>query len=125
MPNGKGTLDCCYCKFFGGDQGYPDGAHQKAQCNFHQVELPVLEPAYLNRVCGHFEANECYGRDNMPFCPSGRRLAWLARDLEPGVLYYFFYNTPDRIEHEVRLRLPDYENESWKSNPDQSGKIVQ
>jgi hypothetical protein len=120
MPNGKGTLDCCYCKHFGGLQGYPDGAYEVAQCMFHNVELPVLDQSSLNRICCHFEANDFYHQHNSPFCPPGRRFAWFARDLQPGVLYYFCYNSPDKIEHEFQLRIPVYENESWKARDDDS-----
>lgn len=113
MPNGKGQLDCCYCKHFGGPPGYPDGAYEVAPCTFHKVELPVLEPNYLNRICCHFEAGDQYYEHNGISCPPGRRFSWFARDLEPGVLYYFPYNNPDKIEHEVVLRIPN-DFRSWK-----------
>jgi len=35
-------------------------------------------------------------------------------DLEPGVLYEFCYNTPPAISKTAVLRIPDYQNRTWK-----------
>lgn len=115
MPNGKGTIDCCYCKHFGGPRGYPDGHGLSVPCQYHGVTLPVHTPEPLNRICCHFEPDESYRRDNPIWCPPARRFAWFGRDLRPGVLYFFGYNSPDKIEHEVVLREPDYQAGRWKT----------
>ena len=115
MPNGKGTIDCCYCKHFGGNRGYPDGHGQSALCHYHGVTLPAPTPEYLNRICCHFEPDESYWRHNAFWIPPARRFAWFGRDLQPGVLYMFGYNTPDKIEREVVLREPDYQAGGWKT----------
>ena len=40
MPNGKGSLECCYCVHWQGEyQGY-DGAYEEGFCGFHQNTLP-------------------------------------------------------------------------------------
>lgn len=83
-------------------------------CRFHGVTLPLPEPISHNRVCCNFEPDETYWQDNGPFVPPARRFAWFGRDLEPGVLYMFQYNSPDRIEREVILRVPDYHAGDWK-----------
>jgi hypothetical protein len=114
MPNGKGSIDCCYCKHFGGARGYPDGHGQSALCLYHGVTLPAPTPEYLNRICCHFEPDESYWHHNHFWSPPARRFAWFARDLQPGVLYMFGYNTPDKIEREVVLREPDYHAGDWK-----------
>ncbi len=44
------------------------------------------------------------------FCPPARRFAWFTQDLQPGVLYFFFYNSPDKITREVVLRKPNESN---------------
>ncbi len=115
MPNGKGTIDCCYCKYFGGPRGYPDGHGQSVRCQYHEVVLPAPNPEYLNRICCHFEPDESYWRHNAFWIPPARRFAWFARDLLPGVLYMFAYNMPEKIESEFVLREPDYQAGGWKS----------
>jgi hypothetical protein len=111
MPNGKGSIDCCYCKHFGGERGYPDG--QSAPCQYHGVTLPDSEG--LNRICCHFEPEESYWDHNRVWTPPARRFTWFERDLLPGVLYMFGHNTPDKIEREVVLREPDYRvGGDWK-----------
>ncbi len=115
MPNGKGSIDCCYCKHFGGPRGYPDGHGQAAPCLYHGVALPPPNPEWLSRICCHFEPDDTYWQHNQFWMPPARRFAWFARDLQPGVLYFFGYNTPNRIEQQVVLRLPDYHAGGWKA----------
>ena len=114
MPNGKGSIDCCYCKHFGGPHGYPDGFGEVALCQFHGVTLPKAEPDYLNRICCHFEPDESYWRHNHFWSPPARRFSWFGRDMKPGVLCFFGYNTPNKIEGEIVLRVPDYQAGVWK-----------
>ncbi len=108
MPNGKGSIDCCYCKHFGGPRGYPDGYGEPARCEYHGVVLPSPAPDSLNRICCHFEPDDTYWRHNQSWSPPARRFTWFRHDFAAGVLYYFGYNTPDRIERQVVLRVPDY-----------------
>jgi hypothetical protein len=112
MANGKGTIECCYCKHFAGQQGYPAGHGATGHCAFHDKPLPNAE--HLNRICCHFEPNEFYWRDNAFWMPPARRFGWFAQDLKPGVLYFFSYNAPQKIEREVVLREPDYQANQWK-----------
>jgi len=112
MANGRGTIDCCYCRHFGGDKGYPDGYRQVTQCNYHQVELP--DPKELNRICCHFEPDDTYWRDNRFWMPPARRFSWFRHDFEPGVLYLFSYNAPDKISESVVLRKPNYQEDRWE-----------
>ena len=120
MPNGKGQIDCCYCKHFGGPRGYPDGLGVSVVCRYHNVLLPAPEPSYSNRVCCHFEPDVTYWRDNGFWSPPAWRFARFGRDLLPGVLYQFGYNTPDQIEREIVLRSPDYSSLKWKEH-DENG----
>jgi hypothetical protein len=107
MPNGKGALECCYCRHFAGQHGYGWGAYDAALCQLHNVMLPASED-HLQRICCHFEPHDSYWTDNPgDSCPPARRFAWFGRDLEPGVLYFFFYNSPDKIAREVVLRKAD------------------
>jgi len=115
MPNGKGSLDCSYCKYFDG-QGYPDGCHEERLCRFHETVLPQPKLPYHNRICGHFEPNESYW-EHTPlrrFFTLARRFAWFGTDLEPGVLYEFSYNHLPGITPLKVLRIPDYHNDTWK-----------
>ena len=68
----------------------------------------------MSRICCHFEPSEAYWRHNQLWTPPARRFAWFGRDLEPGVLYTFGYNTPNQIEGEARLREFDYQAGDWK-----------
>ena len=114
MPNGRGTIDCCYCKHFGGPRGYPDGYNESALCQYHGVLLPTSTNGWLNRICCHFEPDDSYWHHNAFWMPPARRFSWFERDLEAGVLYFFSYNTPNKIKHQVVLREPDYPARRWK-----------
>src|SRR4051794_25013675 len=117
MPNGKGTLDCCYCVHFDGI-GYPDGHAEERLCRFHQTVLPKPKVEYANRICCHFEPSQADVDHNglNEFFPLARRFGWFGIDLEPGVLFEFCYNQPPGIRKSAVLRLPDYPNRSWKKS---------
>lgn len=119
MPNGRGSLDCCYCVHFEGT-GYPDGHGEERRCHFHQTVLPKATADYLNRICCHFDPNETYELHNGlgQFAPLVRRFAWFGVDLEPGVLYEYSYPHPPSIAQLKVLRIPDYENDTWQTPTD-------
>jgi hypothetical protein len=118
MPNGKGSLDCCYCVHCDA-RGYPEGFGEERLCKFHETILPKPKVASNNRICGNFEPNEVYNKHNGlgPFMPLARRFAWFGKDLKPGVLYEFCYNQPPGITESAVLRVPDYQNRSWTKPP--------
>jgi hypothetical protein len=113
MPNGKGTLDCCYCVHFRGNARH----HEPGACAFHGVTIPA---SANNRVCVHFDAAESYFREQgfSETIPPARRFTWFREDLEPGVLYEFCYNTPYRIDGRTVLRVFDYDRREWVKPPD-------
>ena len=115
MPNGKGTLDCCYCVHFDSD-GYPGGHGEERLCRFHQTMLPKAKADYKNRLCGNFEPSELYFAHNplRQYFTLARRFAWFGKDLEAGVLYEFGYNDPPGITKLAVLRIPDFDNGTWK-----------
>ncbi len=96
MANGKGTLDCAYCKHFGGNN-----KHVPGWCAFHRLQLPNVQ--LFNKVCINFEPTEDYWRHNGPDTPPARRFSWLAESLEPQVLYVFSYNSPNLIKDRIKL----------------------
>jgi hypothetical protein len=49
--------------------------------------------------------------------PPARRFSWFRENLEPGVLYEFGYNTPNRIERRTVLRVFDYLRGEWERGP--------
>ena len=101
MANGKGALECGYC------------SHAVARhCGFHDVELPA-SPRGWNLVCGNFSPSPIYWEHSTEHCPPNRRFAWFGRDLEPGVLYHFQYNSPESAEPLAQMRLPDYTTGGW------------
>lgn len=79
MPNGKGSLDCCYCVHFD-SQGYPEGFGGERFCRFHQAVLPKPKVAHNNRICGNFQPGELYYAHNpsREFSTLARRFACLA-----------------------------------------------
>ncbi|HKP05310.1 MAG TPA: hypothetical protein VJU77_18320 [Chthoniobacterales bacterium] len=78
--------------------------------------LPASDDG-LQRVCCHFEPHDTYWQDNPGgFFPPALRFARFGRELQPGVLYFFGYNPPERIEREVVLREPNYQSETWRPN---------
>ena len=115
MPNGKGSLDCCYCVHFDA-QGYPDGHGEERYCRFHETKVPKARVEYQNRICGNFVPNEAYFAHNPSpqFFTLARKFAWFGIDLEPGVLYEFCYNQPPEIKKSAVLRIPDYQKMGWK-----------
>src|SRR3954470_24134832 len=114
MPNGKGSLDCCYCAHFDA-QGYPDGFGEERLCRFHHTVLPKPRVEHNNRICGNFEPSELYYAHNpsREFVTLSRRFAWFGIDLEPGILYEFCYNHPPGITKSAVLRTPDYQHRTW------------
>ena len=114
MPNGKGQLDCSYCRYFDGT-GYPDGFGEQRVCSFHQVTLPKAQDARHNRICCHFDATETFqshiGFER--FSTVVGRFARFGHELEPGVLYEFPYPNPQAIQKTAVLRVPDYDNDTW------------
>jgi hypothetical protein len=116
LPNGKGSLDCSYCSYFAGGDGYPEGFGEQHLCRFHAQILPPANNGNSNRICGNFEPNAGYLRDNRypQFFTLARRFAWFGINMEPGTLYQFQYNYPPGITELSVLRLPDYHNDGWK-----------
>ena len=114
MPNGKGSLDCCYCIHFDAT-GYPDGHGEERLCRFHQTVVPKARVESNNRICGNFKPNGLYDAHSPleQFFPLARRFAWFGVDLEPGVLYEFSYNHPPGITKSAVLRIPDYQRNGW------------
>jgi len=69
MPNGKGSLDCCYCVHFNA-MGYPDVHDEERLCRFHEAIVPKAKIPSNNRICGNFEPSELYyGHNPSRFFP--------------------------------------------------------
>lgn len=98
MANGKGTLDCYYCRY------YPSHAKMggAARCAYHKATLPASSE---NRVCVHFAPSPRYWRDNSQDTPPALRFTWFRQDLAPGVLYIFAYNSPQQILSALPLHV--------------------
>ena len=86
MPNGRGTVDCMYCRhhrFVGSSD-----RDREAFCDQWNLTLPREEFGTENLICTDYE--EDYVRQKHP-----PRLT-LRSFLKPGVLYAFFYNDEAR-----------------------------
>lgn len=111
MANGRGALECCYCKHYrarDGGVGYGPGCSE-GSCTFWNTALPVIAD---HRICAEFTPNAAYAQDNAVLLKyraqtveeSVRmRMAWFERDLRPGVLYRFCYNVPTGITELMEL----------------------
>lgn len=95
MPNGRGSLECCYCVHWrGAYQGY-DSAYAAGFCERFNAPLPSTISDWGHRVCSEFTPNEFFGQDSR--ISFEERFSWFGTKLKPGVLYVFSYNAPDRI----------------------------
>jgi hypothetical protein len=97
MPNGKGSLECCYCTHWRGEYRGYDGAYEEGFCALHRSGLPSTADSWLHRVCSDFEPDTSYERDS-PRVSAEERFSWFGRKLEAGVLYAFPYNQPGALE---------------------------
>ena len=101
MPNGKGSLECCYCVNWRGQyQGY-DGAYEAGYCEHHKTPLPSTLSDWGHRICSDFKPNECFGRDSA--VSAEERFSWFGIKLKPSILYVFGYNTPNQIKELAKL----------------------
>jgi hypothetical protein len=111
MPNGKGTLECCYCIHYKGQWSGYDAAHEPGLCTYHNTALPGTTETHQNRICCNFSPNENYNKDNPEFQSEGglkritseERFSWFDRKLRRGILYCFSYNDPQSITEMVKL----------------------
>ena len=102
MPNGKGSIECCYCVHWRGEyQGY-DGAYEAGFCAHHKASVPSTLPKWDHRVCSEFEPNEFFKRDSR--ISAEERFSWFGIKLKPGFLYVFGYNVPREIKELVELK---------------------
>ncbi len=91
-------LDCCYCQHFREPAQWPDTAHV-SRCELHGVSL-VIELGsndYKNWewFCKDFKDN---GRG---FPPSVAHFQAISQQLEPGVLYRFYGEDGNLVEHKM------------------------
>lgn len=97
MPNGKGSLECCYCTHWQGEYRGYEGAYEEGFCLHHRSTLPSTLNWWGHRVCSAFNADPSYERDS-PTISVQTRFSWFGEELAPGILYVFPYNQPDAIE---------------------------
>ena len=103
MPNGKGSLECCYCVHWRGEhQGYA-GAYAEGFCAHHDAPVPSTLPKWGHRVCSEFSPNDFFKRDSSRISVE-ERFARFGIKLKPGILYVFGYNTPKEIKELVELK---------------------
>ena len=117
MPNGKGTLECGYCKHLKTEDDSPAFWSADGLCTFHQIKLP---PFNNNRICCNFEPNQTYHQEDLipEFFPIARKFACFGIDMQPGTLYSFPYNHPPSIEEIAVLRKADYKKNRWRNIDD-------
>ena len=102
MPNGKGSLECCYCAHWrGAHRGY-DGAYEEGFCAYHRSALPSTLSSWGHRVCSSFNPDPSYERDS-PNISAEQRFSWFGTKLKEGILYVFPYNQPGDIEEMTKL----------------------
>ena len=119
MPNGKGSLDCCYCLHWSIDEeewGYGSGRYD-GQCNCWDVAIPRSVTSE-HRFCLDFTPSKYFGEDNGAGHPDeprsttelaqGRLKAFMQikPDMEIGVLYHYPYHEREKITELMRLDGP-------------------
>jgi hypothetical protein len=102
MPNGKGSLECCYCIHWRGEwQGY-DGAYEAGFCDQHKVKIPSTLEHWGHRVCHDFSPNKSFEKDS-PISVE-ERFSWFTTELKHGILYEFNYSSPREVKELMDLR---------------------
>jgi|GEM_PF-3121389 len=79
MPNGKGTIMCCYCKHVTWGPTY--------RCNLHDIDLPVEQYGSMNLLCLDFQE----GPHLEPMIFMKSQYNELAPHMHKGKLYAFPY----------------------------------
>jgi hypothetical protein len=99
MPNGKGSLECCYCEHYRCHNpewvGY-DAVHLAGECLRYHTRLPDTMESSLSRVCSDFQPNERYTHDSI--LPVEERFAFFPLRLVRGVLYGYHYTDPPGVQ---------------------------
>ena len=97
MPNGKGSLECCYCTHWRGEYRGYDGAYEEGFCAYFRSALPATLDSWTHRICSEFTADPSYEIDSHGIAPE-ERFSWFGMELKQGVLYGFCYNQPGALE---------------------------
>ena len=97
MANGKGSLECVYCKHY----SHWEIIKSKPKCKYHKVELPIC---ISNRVCIDFEPTRHYWKHNSHNLTREINFTQFHEELKPGILYLFPYNAPDEIIDRIDLK---------------------
>jgi hypothetical protein len=129
MPNGRGSLECCYCQHFQSDSGYEgyDAAYEEGHCRHWNVPIPTTLPSWGHRICADFAPNDGYERDNHSANEYHQRdtatsvkvrFSWFGFELKPGVLYRFGYNQPEKATEFIRLDAPAQESDQGGDKDD-------
>ena len=102
MPNGKGSLECCYCVHWRCEnQGY-DGAYEGGFCDCHKVAIPSTLAEWGHRVCSDFSPNKFFEQDSG--ISVEKRFSWFGIKMKPGMLYVFSYASPPEIKELLELK---------------------
>ena len=90
MPNGKGSIECCYCVHWRGEYRGYDGAYEAGFCARHRAPVASTLPKWDHRVWSEFSPNKFFKRDSRisaeertPACVEWRRgglLRWVEID---------------------------------------------
>ena len=97
MPNGKGQLDCCYCKNWQSEYQGSDGMYEKGFCGLYESEIPTTLPSWTHRICSDFAPNQFYEK-YVESISVEQRFSWFETNLKKGILYGFPYNYPPKID---------------------------
>ena len=102
MANGKGTTDCSYCVHYCIDKD------ERESCDFWKVGIPRT-PDHRRRFCTDYSPGEFFfrhtGYDQATWRERSmmEECASIGIDVQPGVLYGYFYNSLSTIIEIMRL----------------------
>ena len=102
MPNGKSSLECCYCVHWRGNWHGYEGAYEEGFCALHKVRIPSTIEHWGHRVCSDFSPNKFFENDSRIFVEE--YFSRFAIKPMPGILYVFNYTSPAAIKELMDLR---------------------
>jgi len=102
MPNGRGSLECCYCVHWRGESHGYDGAYDAGFCDYHKVAIPSTLADWGHRVCSDFSPSQHFENDSG--ISVEERFSRFGISLKPSMLYVFSYNSPNEIKEFVELK---------------------
>lgn len=105
MANGKGALDCHNCVWhrFSRETEGKWGKIRLPFCMHYKIPLP--RPGTENIICHFYSPTEKFAEQCIKPFTRDERMGHFGCELEPGILYTYFYNSPPDINPLMNLEI--------------------